>query len=278
MSAPTPPPTILIVDDSSGVRLMLARLLAPHLSVRLADGVSSAMDALTPETALVLSDVRMPGESGLDLARTLREQRPNLPVVLMTGVVEDELRAQALELGVLDVLRKPITPGTLFPALRGWLGEGLEAVAPAIAAQKIGVQAANAPLAQAAQPSEVGLPTHLDPEANRALMAGVALLPGVAAVAHYDAQGGWQEGQGAALPSDLGQSVRVLVMAARISGPHLGTPHLPRSVQVEYQDRVLVALPLSDGFLAVLVRDTPGASTVKAWLRNHLSGMPGMIG
>ncbi len=69
MSAPTPPRTILIVDDSSGVRLMLARLLAPHLSVRLADGASSALDALTPETALVLSDVRMPGESGLDLAR-----------------------------------------------------------------------------------------------------------------------------------------------------------------------------------------------------------------
>lgn len=273
MSAPTPPRTILIVDDSSGVRLMLARLLAPHLSVRLADGASSALDALTPETALVLSDVRMPGESGLDLARTLREQRPDLPVVLMTGVVEDELRAQALELGVLDVLRKPITPGTLFPALRGWLGDGLDALAPAIAAQ-----AANAPTSQAAESPEVGLAHPLDSATNRALMAGLGLLPGVAAVAHYDSQGGWQEGQGAALPSELGQSVRVLAMAARISGPHLGTPHLPRAVQVEYQDRVLVVFPLADGFLAVLVRDTPGASTVKAWLRNHLSGTPGIVG
>ncbi|MDB5046268.1 MAG: response regulator [Deinococcus sp.] len=257
MSAPTPPRTILIVDDSSGVRLMLARLLAPHLSVRLADGASSALDALTPETALVLSDVRMPGESGLDLARILREQRPDLPVVLMTGVVEDELRAQALELGVLDVLRKPITPGTLFPALRGWLGEGLEELIP-----EVGV-------AEAAG-SGPAAPPPASPEVSRAMMAGLGLLPGVAAVAHYDPQGMLLEGQGAALPTDLGQSVRVLVMASRVSGPHLGTSYPPRAAQVEYQDRVLVVAPTPTGFLAVLVRDTPGASTVKAWLRHRL--------
>ncbi|WP_064015397.1 response regulator [Deinococcus puniceus] len=267
MSAPTPPRTILIVDDSSGMRLMLARLLAPHLSVRLADGASSALDALTPETALVLSDVRMPGESGLDLARMLREQRPDLPVVLMTGVVEDDLRAQALELGVLDVLRKPITPGTLFPALRGWLGDGLETVIPASV-----IEAVEAPEAQptASADALAPAPNPFDPEVNRALMTALGLLPGVAAVAQYDAQGAVQESQGAALPSELGPSVRVLVMAARISGPHIGTPTPPRALQVEYSDRVLVVTAVPTGFLAVLVRDTPGASTVKAWLRDRL--------
>ncbi|MFB9993485.1 response regulator [Deinococcus oregonensis] len=275
MSAPTPPRTILIVDDSSGVRLMLARLLAPHLSVRLADGASSALDALTPETALVLSDVRMPGESGLDLARILREQRPDLPVVLMTGVVEDELRAQAMELGVLDVLRKPITPGTLFPALRGWLGDGVEAVIPATV-----IEAVAAPRRGPPEPAEAvpAASAPFDPETNRALITGLGLLPGVAAVAQYDPQGMLQEGQGAALPSELGASVRVLVMASRITGPHLGTPHPPRALQVEYADRVLVVTAVPTGFLAVLVRDTPGASTVKAWLRNRLGVLPASQG
>lgn len=267
MSAPTPPRTILIVDDSSGVRLMLARLLAPHLSVRLADGASSALDALTPETALVLSDVRMPGESGLDLARILREQRPDLPVVLMTGVVEDELRAQALELGVLDVLRKPITPGTLFPALRGWLGDGMDAVIPASV-----IEAITPPIGASPESADAlaAAPSPFNPETNRDLMTGLSGLPGVAAVAQYDPQGVLQESQGAALPSELGASVRVLVMAARITGPHIGTPTPPRALQVEYSDRVLVVTAVPTGFLAVLVRDTPGASTVKAWLRNRL--------
>ncbi|UQN05124.1 response regulator [Deinococcus sp. QL22] len=272
MSVPTPPRTILIVDDSSGVRLMLARLLAPHLSVRLADGASSALDALTPETALVLSDVRMPGESGLDLARMLREQRPDLPVVLMTGVVEDELRAQALELGVLDVLRKPITPGTLFPALRGWLGDGLEAVLSASVIEASVIEAETAHSAQLHEGAGAlaAAPPPFDPEPNRALMTGLGALPGVAAVAQYDTEGVLQESWGAALPSELGPSVRVLVMAARLGGPHIGTSNLPRAVQVEYADRVLVVAAVPTGFLAVLVRDTPGASTVKAWLRNRL--------
>ncbi|MFC6802408.1 response regulator [Deinococcus caeni] len=128
-------PSILIVDDSPGVRQTMEFLLAPHLPVRVADSGQAALAALTPDTALVLTDVRMPGMDGVELARRLRRTHPHLPVVFMTGVVEDDLRAEARELGVLDVLRKPLRPGVLFPALQEWLADSAPALGtPAVPA------------------------------------------------------------------------------------------------------------------------------------------------
>jgi len=55
---------------------------------------------------LVLTDYNMPGMSGLDVARAVREIRPDLPVVMASGFITDELKVQALEAGVLDLVFK----------------------------------------------------------------------------------------------------------------------------------------------------------------------------
>ena len=56
---------------------------------------------------LVLTDFNMPGISGLELARTIRDAQPNLPVVIVSGYITEELRAQAAAAGVRELIAKP---------------------------------------------------------------------------------------------------------------------------------------------------------------------------
>ena len=69
-----------------------------------------ALDALladAPHFDLVLTDFNMPGISGLEVARAIRDVRPDLPVVVLSGYITDELRAQAAAVGVRELIAKP---------------------------------------------------------------------------------------------------------------------------------------------------------------------------
>lgn len=85
------PPTvgelILIVDDDDPLRAMLARLLRTRgYSVVQAANANQARTVLTGEQpALILSDIVMPGESGIELRRAIAEKWPELPVILISG-------------------------------------------------------------------------------------------------------------------------------------------------------------------------------------------------
>lgn len=253
MASPAARPSVLIVDDSPGVRRAMQELLSPHLGVVLAENGQDALQALTPETALVLSDIRMPGMDGLQLARTLRAQRPGLPVVLMTGVVEDGLRGRARELGVIEVLRKPLRGPQLLSDLQEWLstefGPG---------------DAAPAPRPPAPAPADDGRAE------AAATLRPVLLLPGVLGAGLYT-PGGDALAVGGALGNGVGAYLRFLASAALPLGQHIGASGggAPRTVQLEYGDRVLVVTPQAGQLLAVLVHDAPGASAVKAWVRGR---------
>jgi len=79
--------TILVVDDDDPVRVMLARLLRTQgYNVLQAAHANEARALLEANTAdLVISDIVMPGESGIELRRTILEQFPGLPVILISG-------------------------------------------------------------------------------------------------------------------------------------------------------------------------------------------------
>ena len=290
-------PTVLIVDDSPGVLQNLEYLLAPHLNVRLADSGAAALEALAPDTALLLTDVRMPGLDGVELTRQVRRTHPQLPVVFMTGIIEPELRAQADELDVLDVLRKPLRPGVLFPALQGWLGQRHPipaidpASTPASAAAPLSRPSPGgaAPAAQRhtapARPGGSGTataapvpaarpPAALTPERVRQqaqmFVAGLSVLPGVIAAGAFDPQGLPLTPAGP-LGEQVGPYVRFLLTSAQTLAPHLHARVPLKASQLEFQDRVLVLCPFDGGVAAVLVRDTPGASSVKAWMRTRLT-------
>ena len=59
------------------------------------------------EFALVITDMNMPHLSGLEVARTVRAQQPDLPILLLSGNLGDDVRAQAAELGIQHVIQKP---------------------------------------------------------------------------------------------------------------------------------------------------------------------------
>lgn len=84
-------PHILVVDDDGPVRITLGRLLrARGFTVQLAAGGTEARRALAEgHFDLVVSDVVMPGETGIELRRHLAERWPGLPVILISGFSDD---------------------------------------------------------------------------------------------------------------------------------------------------------------------------------------------
>ncbi len=117
-SAPAPPPTrgrVLIVDDDRALQEVYADTLVDEGFVVSAafDSASALQDLEADRYDVVLSDVEMPGGSGVDLVRAIRRRDLDIPVVLATGNPTVETAVQALEMGVLHYLVKPVSGAEL---------------------------------------------------------------------------------------------------------------------------------------------------------------------
>jgi two-component system phosphate regulon response regulator OmpR len=124
-------PHILVVDDDHRIRALIARLLGDAgYRVSTASDVSVARSALRGLTFdLVVLDVMMPGESGLDLARELKAESA-LPICMLTALAEAENRIEGLEAGVDDYLAKPFEPRELLLRIQNILRRGAVGAAP----------------------------------------------------------------------------------------------------------------------------------------------------
>jgi DNA-binding NtrC family response regulator len=104
------PARILVVDDDAADAEALCALLteAGH-EVVMAASTEQALGQFREGTyAIVVADVQLPGESGLDLVRELRNQAPATAVVVMTGHASVSTAVTALKLGAVDYLKKPV--------------------------------------------------------------------------------------------------------------------------------------------------------------------------
>jgi FixJ family two-component response regulator len=112
--------TVHVVDDDESMRTALLRLL--RASGLEAKAYASAGDFLlhrpANEPGCLLLDVLMPGPSGIDLQLSLKEQSLDLPVVFMTGHADIASCVNALKLGAVDYLEKPVDPDRLLEAVR----------------------------------------------------------------------------------------------------------------------------------------------------------------
>ena len=106
---------ILIVDDEDQIRTLLARLLGRHGYECIPAESAAAARRVLKETdvALVLSDVNMPGESGIDFTREVLAQYPDLAVVMVTGMDDRSYADAAIELGAYGYVLKPFKPNEL---------------------------------------------------------------------------------------------------------------------------------------------------------------------
>lgn len=93
-------PTILVVDDEPMIRTIFRRLLANRYRALIAEDMAGALDILRAEDVdLVLTDINMPGGSGIDLAAAVHERWPQLPIAFMTGNIDERTHARVEELG-----------------------------------------------------------------------------------------------------------------------------------------------------------------------------------
>lgn len=114
------PPAVHVIDDDAAVRDSLATVLgSAGLSVAAYGSASAFLEDLdTAQAGCVLTDVRMPGISGLDLLRQLSERRAQFMVIVLTGAADVPMAVEALKLGALDFLEKPVDPDTLIATVR----------------------------------------------------------------------------------------------------------------------------------------------------------------
>jgi len=109
-------PTVLIVDDESYIREFLAQILSEHFRIAFAkDGKEALEMAKTVKPAIIVLDVLMPGQNGIETCKKLREQRESeeIPVIMLTAVNEPEQRIKAFNAGADDYLAKPFLPEEL---------------------------------------------------------------------------------------------------------------------------------------------------------------------
>src|SRR5882672_4106848 len=108
MTAATERPQILVIDDEIGPRESLRMLLKPNYQVHTADCVDAGIRLLKekqPDT--VVMDIRMPGATGIEGLRKIREIDPHLSVIMLTGFGALETAQEALRLGASDYINKP---------------------------------------------------------------------------------------------------------------------------------------------------------------------------
>src|SRR6202047_236305 len=107
-------PQVLGIDDEMGPRESLRMLLKPDYNVHTADCVDAGIKLLQekqPDT--VVMDIRMPGATGIEGLRRIREIDPHLSVIMLTGFGALETAQEALRLGASDYINKPFDAGEM---------------------------------------------------------------------------------------------------------------------------------------------------------------------
>ena len=106
---------VLVVDDERSVVQSIAQVLAGDAFE--VETVLSGEDALIRTAAvrydLIICDLMMPGLSGLDLLKALREYRPTTPVLMITGYPTIKTAEESVKMGAFAYLTKPFTPADI---------------------------------------------------------------------------------------------------------------------------------------------------------------------
>lgn len=116
---------ILVCDDSLDIREFLtdALLVPAGYEVRsVSDGLSALSLTQELKPALVITDHQMPNMTGMELARRIRRDYPEIPVIMITGESTEKLVIEALRAGVNDYFVKPFDPDGLLIAVKQLLG------------------------------------------------------------------------------------------------------------------------------------------------------------
>lgn len=118
-----PEAIIYVIDDDEAVRQSLEFLLkTAGLTVRGFEHAKAFLEILPQiKHGVVVTDVRMPDISGIDLLRGLKQTNPDLPVIVITGHGDISLAVEAMKIGAVDFLEKPFDDDLLIASVRSAL-------------------------------------------------------------------------------------------------------------------------------------------------------------
>jgi two-component system phosphate regulon response regulator OmpR len=126
-------PHLLVIDDDTRIRNLLKQFLSENgFRVTVAGNAGEARRKLHGlDFDLLVLDVMMPGESGVDLTKALRADK-NVPILMLTALSETDSRVTGLEAGADDYLPKPFDPRELILRINNILRRGGPAAAPKV--------------------------------------------------------------------------------------------------------------------------------------------------
>jgi two-component system response regulator RegA len=127
-------PTMLVVDDDEVFRARLARALSDRgYAVTTAASVDEALTRVDDAPEFAVVDLRMPGKSGLELVRALKEKDPATRVLMLTGYGSIPTAVEATKLGAVGYLTKPADADDVLKALTGEVPTGALEETPTLA-------------------------------------------------------------------------------------------------------------------------------------------------
>jgi two-component system response regulator FixJ len=129
MSMMQPEPIIYVIDDDDAVRQSLEFLLkTAGITVRSFESGQAFLEVLPQiHSGCVITDVRMPEVTGIDVLRRVKEINADLPVIVITGHGDISLAVEAMKIGAVDFLEKPFDDDLLLTAVRSALSTDADA-------------------------------------------------------------------------------------------------------------------------------------------------------
>lgn len=117
---------IFFIDDEPQVRKAVSKTLSQLDNCRvicLVDAESCLTELRRIKCDIVIADVNMPDMDGIDLLKRIKELRPQMPVLIITGYGDVPMAAKAFKAGALDFVEKPLNEETLLPAVKNALSK-----------------------------------------------------------------------------------------------------------------------------------------------------------
>lgn len=255
-------PKILIVDDSVSVRKALERILAPqNLEVHTAESAEAALQVLQGhEPDLIIADVVMPGMDGFELSQVLKAdpQHKQIPIILISGIVNHSVQEQAKQVGAIEVIKKPFNPADLLPKIQKILNQSR-------AAKSLQSQEQVRPLQFSAHEDKTfnALEAQIKPFLDKEDIESVMLVT---------AQGDCLFNLGKEIddPATFAGYFKFFTSAASVLGDKLGARNL-NSVLLEYHDKVLLMQRVNHEISIVLsLRDMTVLSVARFLMNKQL--------
>jgi two-component system response regulator FixJ len=111
---------VVVVDDNHWIREAIERLLkaAEFCAVAFSSAESALESGLLARSSCLITDVRLEGMQGLDLLSRIKLSYPTLPVIVISGHLDEQIKQRALSGGAAVVLSKPLDPDGLLHAIQ----------------------------------------------------------------------------------------------------------------------------------------------------------------